>query len=314
MSTQPSISRSLKRHWKLSLSGFIAAFGLAIALGFYCLDDIALPLTLIGVLPPSAYYFYSESLDRPLVTSSDKQPSITVAPMYAGIEGGPSDFVRPAIFYRIEIENQGKSTAERARVQVRLSGNTLEREFFARWSGPSNSDEYDLLPGQEKNCMVLKIFLTRDFYERLDGLKEIIEDDSEIDLDNQMISPSGNPPGEIKELDDLENFSFRPVGYTPREQRPERTDKSIQGGWEGKEIAITEENLEDELSIETRVIANNYRTGWSSDFATISFMSLIHSATEEEQYWQQQWQNQGLSEFKNRIRLKLQEWVEEHSE
>ncbi|MDS0243718.1 MULTISPECIES: hypothetical protein [unclassified Haloferax] len=313
MNPQISISRVLKQHWRVSLAAFIFLFGLAIALGFLFLDYIALPLTLVGILPPSVYYFYTEALDRPLVTRSDLEQSISIAPMYANIEGGPSDFIRPAIFYRIEVENKGKSTAERARVQVRLTGDTLNREFYARWSGPSSSDEYDILPGQKKNVMILKMFLTKDFYERLDGLKKMVEDEYETDLDNLVISPSGNPPGRIKKQDNLESFSFKPVGYTPREQRPERIDRSIQGGWEGQEIPITEANIQDELSIKTRVIADNYRTDWVDDFEPFSFISLIQIATED-QYWQQQWQNQGLSEIKNRIRIKMKDWLENHSE
>lgn len=314
MNLKISISRILKKHWKLSLAAYIFIFALGIALGFLLLDNIALPITLIGILPPSVFYFYSEVLNRPLITTSDLEQSISVAPMYAGIEDGPSDFIRPAIFYRIGVENKGKSTAERARVQVRLKGDTLNREFFARWTGPSSSDEYEILPGQKKNVMILKMFLTKDFYERIDGLKEIIEEEVEANLDDHLISPSGNPPGRIKKQDDLESFSFTPVGYTPREQRPERTGRSIHGGWEGQEIPITEANVQDDLSIKTRVIANNYRTAWVDDFEQFSFISLIQLAAEEEQYWQQQWQNQGLNELKSRIRIKMQEWIENHSE
>jgi len=304
----------MKRHWRASLIGFIAIFGVAIVLGFLCLDNIAAPLTLIGVLPPSVYYFYSETLDRPLISPSNTMHSISVAPMYAGIEDGQSDFIRPAIFYRFQVENQGKSTAERARVQVRLEGGKFKREFYARWSGPQNSDEYDLLPGEKRNVIVLKIFLTTDFYERLNGLKELIEDESEIDLDNQLISPLGNPSGDLKEIDDLESYSFTPVGYTPREQRPERSKKSIHGGWEGQEISITEENIQNKSSINTRIVADNYRTDWTTDLESFSFISLIEKAAEEDQYWQDQWQNQGLSELKGRIQIKMQEWLENHSE
>lgn len=314
MSLKIPISRSLKEHWKLSLAGYISIFAIAIALGFINFDNIALPLTLIGILPPSVFYFYSEMLDRPLITISDLEQSISVAPMYAGIEDGPSDFIRPAIFYRIEVENNGKSTAERARVQVQLNGETINREFFARWAGPSSSDEYDILPGQKKNIMILKIFLTKDFYERMDGMKEKIEEAMDTNLDDQLISPSGNPPGRIKKQEDLESYSLQPVGFTPREQRPERTDRSIHGGWEGREISITDSNVQDELFLTTRVIADNYRTPWFDDFEPFSFISLIQLATEEEQYWQQQWQNQGLSELKDRVRIKMQEWMENHSE
>jgi hypothetical protein len=303
----------VKKHWKVSLATFVSLFAVGIAFGFVYSGTLALPLTLIGILPPSVYYFYAEILDRPMVFISEKESAVEVTPMYAGIEDGPSDFARPALFYRISVENQGKYTAERARVQIQLSGENVQREFFARWSGPANSEEYDLLPGQRKDAIVLKLFLTRDFFERINGLKGNIEKVSDIDFDDALISPTGNPPGEMKAQDKLETQSFRPKGYTPREQRPEQMDRSVHGKWEGKEISITDKNLEDEISIRARVIADDYRTNWEANVGVFSFLSLIRFATKDD-YWQQQWENQGLSDLMNRVRFKVQEWVDDYSE
>lgn len=225
---------------------------------------------------------------------------------------GSHQVARPGIFLRIKATNIGRETAENARVEVELFNDKQTYNYFARWDNPANSETYSLYPGQSHDVFVAKIFVSDDFFPTSDLVQpaqgeEFTEEDKSQFFGIPNLSITGNPDGRIRPFSSMEpsDLSFRI--FVPREQRPEKTDVSIAGGWEGNEI-IPSPYDSSEYHIRARIISNNYRSSWQE----ISSFHLPAQAIEIARYdrhWQNQW-NKGHMEL---LKNQFQETIEEYS-
>lgn len=311
--------RVLKKQWKASLTLLLLFFAVIIGGGFY-LDHLnlvptAVPTTFVAIMAPTVYYFYSEILNRPMV-SVEKDQTLFVAPMVAlideeqiqqatGVKIQTSQILRPAIFYQLSVENNGKSTARNAMVHIRL---VPEKEgepnfdYYGRWSDPGNSDRYDLLPGQSRDIMILKLFLTLDFFPIIDFTQSQSPSHGSGIV---KVNPPGNPSGEIRCFSEIKKEDISPEPYIPRERPPERSERSINGGWAGRNIFQQLESIDAEYNVEARVIAGNYRSEWDKKIDTISISELVLAAADDT-IWQEQWDQKG--DLKHEIQEATSDW------
>lgn len=293
--------RWVKTHWIISLVSVLLIFAILIGGTFYNNFPPAVPTTMIAIMAPTVYYIYANILDRPLISIPD-DVYLSVAPMFvppqfinqldeAGRLPSPNTaFLRPAIFQRIVIRNDGKSTARNAMVQIQLipeEGNGPDFEYFGRWTDPGNSDRYDLLPGQSRNVQIMKVFLTTDFFPTRD-----INGVEWLSRNEDPFENVGDPGGRVRRFSNVNSGDLDIQPIIPREKPPERADQSVHGGWAGRRIAQYISHLDTRFKIRVRVIADNYKTSWYDISKTFSIEDLVAS-TKEDDLWQNQWGDLG---------------------
>lgn len=207
------------------------------------------------------------------------------------INASGAEAVRPAVFLKYDVVNEGKATAERATVQLRIHENGDSVHGVARWTDPANSDEYDLRPGQRESIHVFKSFLTPTFIPSnpmASSAEKVKKSDLDLSSVRLKFNFVGNPEGSIDIYAQYENEEFQPLTYIPRKKRPERSQRSIGGGWEGTELS-TPESRSVEYTLETRLIADNYRTEWQS-ITDIKIPAEFVQIAIDESHWQEQWE------------------------
>ncbi|RYJ14687.1 hypothetical protein ELS19_12490 [Halogeometricum borinquense] len=313
--------RFVKKNWKASLIVTLLIFGLLIGGGFYLdqkgLVPTAVPTTIVAIMAPTVYYIYSEVLNRPLISVEKNDQPLSVAPMFMPVDveqlqevdevdTPTSQILRPAVFYRLSIENDGKATAQNAMVHIRLNPEDDDHpdfDYYARWSDPGNSDRYDLLPGQTRNALIMKVFLTQDFFPIVDLTQnQSLPADTGVDT----VNPSGNPAGQIRFFSDIEKEDISPHPLIPREQPPERAERSTHGGWAGQDMYTRLESIDATYTVEARIIADNYKTEWKKQMDTISISGLV-KAVQNDDIWQNQWDQQG--NLKQEVQIAVSDWL-----
>lgn len=182
-----------------------------------------------------------------------------------------------------------------------LESDEVDQEFYGRWTDPGNSERYNLLPGQNHDVFLAKVFLTSDFFPS----SPLVEEGDDFSVDKYAksglkVPVLGNPDGLIRPLSEIREEDFLPRPFIPREKRPEKKEKSIVGGWEGNEIGGGPYSTENRsYKIKARIIADNYKTEWE-DLGTLEIPEDFLEASGDRKNWQKQWDIK-LGEIKNRI-------------
>lgn len=343
----------IKERWYISLIALLLLAGLIIFYSINNTSN-EITTALIVIVPASFYYIYTEFLDQPTVSikkevehelvpveapqeSKQRIQSIEEVPVgpdasgdidpetfEIGFEGGNttnlnvllrSPVVRPVVFSYISIKNSGKSTAKDARIQFKLENSEGDEEFYGRWTDPSNSEQYDLLPKEEHSVFVFKCYITEDFYPGFTILnthgydEELKRDHIPFRISSRSVY---GPNGIINWISKIVQKDITPRTFFPVEKID--NEKSGTGKWKGAELGGSKYGLYDEeerktvdYTLKCRLIADNYASPWE-EIKEITIPDDIIEACESKENWNDKWEDPFLQRLEEDLESSLTCW------
>ena len=207
-------------------------------------------ITLIAAGIPGVYYAYKEWVLRPVIIIYDIDPVVAPMRRTVSISGDRQiRLIRLEIFYRVKIANIGKASAKKCMVRIQFihqEEDNYNKVADARWAITSNPERYNLLPGEDRYCHLLKT---------LPSPKRQVTVNSETNLNEVRTMPGleiGDViPSMISDFGDPQILN--PSIVYPGKKPPERSDRTIGGDWIGRELR------DGKYKIKIKVIAENYK-------------------------------------------------------
>lgn len=294
------LGRWSKRHWGISITVFfLVIFSLILLFLYVDLTDVS--VALIAITAPSAYYFYTEFLNRPVVIVDDKSGEISLDPeVYTLTWENPVNgsrgvqVVRPVGNLTLEVRNEGRFTGKNSMIKVRLEG-AESATYYARWNEPEAESRYDLLPSEESEVTILRAVIVDDFF--IDQTKESIEnfpdyktpDKSFTFTDGELWFPTYTN-GEIRPLSEMPKYDVEDK-YVDIRYPSMKKESAVPNAYAGELKSGT-------YSLSARIISDNYRSPWY-EIGELELPDEFVSAGEQEAHWHDQWD---VSELMRRIK------------
>jgi len=208
--------------------------GIIIFLLFFCSKGWAntLAITLVAAGIPGIYYSYKEWVMRPILVIGEIEP--IVAPMKRRVSVSDDldvDLIRPEVFYRLNISNEGRVSAKDCMVRIKFEkqNSKITKNADARWAVTDNPERYTLLPGEDRFVHIFKFLpspkrqLVIDRETRRNEVRQI------PGLQKEQLIPSM-----INDFKDVMNLN--PKSIYPMKKPPERKEVSIGGDWLSREL------------------------------------------------------------------------------
>ena len=262
-------------------------------------------ITLIAAGIPGVYYAYKEWVLRPVIIIGDIDP--VVAPMRRKVsisEDRQIHLIRPEIFYRVKIANFGKASAKKCMVRIQFISqeeDNYSKIADARWAVTSNPERYNLLPGEDRYCHLLKT---------LPSPKRQITVNPETNR-NEVRTIPGLEIGDVipSMIGDFRDPQvINPSIVYPGKKPPERSDRTIGGDWIGRELR------EGKYKIKIKVIAENYKKKGCFPELNLpchSFKKMINADN-----WKDSWKDLlvGYEQFQEEIINSGKEYIDHNCE
>lgn len=220
---------------------------------------------IVAVGPTAIYYFYIEKIKRPDIRfGNDFEFSVAPLEIEPGEDKEGEKTITPTVYFKLEVENQGRATAEDCMVNVEVEENG---DHVARWAIPENPERYNLLPGETKTVHIFRVTV---LHPAIKGFT--------FDQDTRKTEyTSGRKAKEI-------NPEFiNPSSYRPRDISPESKGRSSFGGWAGKIVRYNS------CSIAVQAIAEDYKSVKKRDFGTLKLTKKAVEVCADKDKWQNQW-------------------------
>lgn len=237
-----------------------------------------LAITLVAAGIPGIYYSYKEWVMRPILVIGQVEP--IVAPMKRKVSVSDNlsvDLVRPEIFYRLNISNEGRVSAKDCMVRIKFEkqNSNITKNADARWAVTDNPERYTLLPGEGRFVHLFKFLPSPERQLVID--RETRKNEVRIipGLQKKELIPSM--------LNDFKDFmNLNPKSFYPMKKPPERREVSIGGDWLGRKLD------EGRYEISVKVISQAQTK--KKQLRSISLPCQAFEEITKEENWKDSWQ------------------------
>lgn len=226
------------------------------------------------------------------------------------IKRGP--IFRPVVYQTIMVKNVGTDSAKDAMIEVRIPelSETIDY-FYARWTTQGSPHKYTLFPGQSHSVTISKTYITTRYspgfgivngYQYEGGLER------EHFVRHISINREWGPSGVLSYLPEIREEDVDPRLQVPYEKTTEGYDKSNPNNWKGNEIYLDEDEINDRFTIEARLIAENYRSPWTT-VGEVNIPGGPVMSVKNEDSWADVWDRPIYREFPDRITEAVKNWM-----
>jgi len=226
---------------------YLLAVEFSIVPVFFKINTIPITSALIGVGGPLLYFYYKETVKKPLIV---KNSDIKYAKFFLNFEKNGLVYYYPVIHAYISLKNVGNVTSKDCIVRVNTNGGGHP----GRWGGV-NKEKLDIHPGYSHRLLLLRAF------PKLDNLKSI---NQKLKLENKgyrlapfhyyrALRDAGN--GKPIRIGNLDLYLMRIRTMEQEKRILQREDrKSESDVFFGKPM----NKLQDSYSIELNITAEDY--------------------------------------------------------